>query len=83
MEEATIFEVTQFVEPARGSAGLQIVALGALFMLAALVVFGAIALAAGRLGAWLRRSPAVQRVMNVVAGLVFVGLAARLATVER
>jgi threonine/homoserine/homoserine lactone efflux protein len=69
----------QFVVPDRGSVGLQVVALGALFMLATLLVFGAIALAGGSLRAWLLRSPAAQVGMNRVAALVFVGLAARLA----
>lgn len=69
----------QFVAPDRGSVGLQVVALGALFMLATLLVFGAIALAGGSLRAWLLRSPAAQVGMNRVAALVFVGLAVRLA----
>lgn len=69
----------QFVTPDRGSVGLQVLALGALFMLATLLVFGAIALAGGSLRAWLLRSPGAQVGMNRVAALVFVGLAMRLA----
>ncbi len=69
----------QFVMPDRGSVGLQVVLLGALFMLATLLVFGAIALAGGSLRAWLLRSPGAQVGMNRVAALVFVGLAVRLA----
>ncbi len=69
----------QFVVPDRGSVGPQVVALGALFMLATLLVFGAIALAGGSLRAWLLRSPGAQVGMNRVAALVFVGLAVRLA----
>ena len=69
----------QFVGAARGSVGKQVLMLGALFMLATLLVFGAIALAGGTLRAWLLRSPGAQVGMNRVAAVVFVGLAARLA----
>lgn len=69
----------QFVAAERGRVGLQVLLLGALFMLATLLVFGAIALAAGTLRQWLLRSPGAQVAMNRVAAVVFVGLAARLA----
>jgi len=72
----------QFVAAERGSVGQQVLALGAVFMLATLLVFGAIALAAGTLGDLLLRSPRAQVAMNRVAALVFVGLAARLALVN-
>jgi threonine/homoserine/homoserine lactone efflux protein len=69
----------QFVDPARGSATLQMLLLGAVFMLATLIVFGAIAWAGGRLGEWLKRSARAQLAINRVAGTVFVLLALRLA----
>jgi threonine/homoserine/homoserine lactone efflux protein len=69
----------QFVAVERGSVGVQVAELGALFMLATLLVFGAIALTAGTLRDALLRSPRAQVTMNRVAALVFVGLAARLA----
>jgi threonine/homoserine/homoserine lactone efflux protein len=69
----------QFADPQRGSPALQIVALGSLFIVSALAVFSAIAGAAGFLGEWMRRSPRAQLVMNRIAGVVFVVLAARLA----
>ena len=72
----------QFVAAERGSVGQQVLALGALFMLATLIVFGAIALAAGTLRELLLRSPRAQVTMNRVAAVVFVGLAARLALVR-
>ena len=72
----------QFVAAERGSVGQQVLALGALFMLATLIVFGAIALAAGTLRELLLRSPRAQVTMNRVAAAVFVGLAARLALVR-
>ncbi len=73
----------QFADPAQGSLTLQLFALGGVFMVATLVVFGAVAWGAGFLGAWLKRSPGAQTIMNRVAGTVFVGLALRLATAER
>lgn len=68
----------QFVSAERGSVGVQVMMLGAVFMLATLLVFGLIALAGGSLRAWLLRSPGAQVTMNRVAAIVFVGLAARL-----
>lgn len=69
----------QFANPANGSLALQMITLGAVFMLAALIVFGAIAWTAGFIGNWLKRSQRAQVVMNRFAGTVFVGLAMRLA----
>jgi threonine/homoserine/homoserine lactone efflux protein len=73
----------QFADPARGSLTLQLLLLGGVFILATILVFGAIALLAGILGEWLNRSEKSQRVLNRVAGSVFVGLALKLATTER
>lgn len=69
----------QFANPANGSLALQMITLGAVFMLAALIVFGAIAWAAGFIGDWLKRSQRAQVVMNRCAGTIFAGLALRLA----
>lgn len=68
----------QFTSPARGSVALQTLALGALFMLATLLVFSAIAFFAGLVGERLRRSPRIQALLNRLAGVVFVGLAVAL-----
>jgi threonine/homoserine/homoserine lactone efflux protein len=68
----------QFANPARGSLALQMLTLGAVFMLAALIVFGTIAWAAGYIGDWLKNSRRAQTMMNRVAGTVFAGLALRL-----
>ena len=73
----------QFADPARGSVALQLMVLGVVFMLATLLVFGAIACFSGGFGALLQRSARAQTVLNRVAGLVFLGLAVRLATAER
>lgn len=69
----------QFANPSRGPLALQIFILGAVFMLAAFLVFGAITWAAGLIGSWLKRTRRAQIVMNRFAGTVFVGLALRLA----
>lgn len=73
----------QFADPARGSISLQMMYLGALFIVSAILVFGAIALAAGTLGEWLKRSEKAQKIMNRVAGVIFLGLAAKLLMAER
>ena len=72
----------QFADPARGALAPQIVLLGGVFIVAALAVFGAISFAAGALGERLRRSARAQRVLNRIAGVVFVGLALKLAASE-
>ncbi len=73
----------QFASPARGSLGWQMLELGLVFILSAILVFGAIALAAGSLGEWLNRSSRVQRMINWLAGTVFIGLAVKLLLTER
>ncbi len=73
----------QFADPSRGPVWVQMLMLGGLFILSTILVFGGIALLAGTLGEWLNRTQKAQRIMNRVAGLVFVGLALKLATTER
>ena len=73
----------QFANPARGSITIQMLILGAVFILSAILVFGAIALAAGSLGEWLSRSQRTQRWINRLAGTVFIGLAIKLLLTER
>ncbi len=73
----------QFADPTRGSLSLQMVILGGVFILSAILVFGTIALLAGTIGAWITRSDKAQIIMNRVAGTVFVGLALKLATTQR
>jgi threonine/homoserine/homoserine lactone efflux protein len=64
----------QFVDPDQGSAWLQILALGLVFVAIALCSDSLWALAAGTLGAWLRRSRWYLGVKRWVTGTVFVGL---------
>ena len=73
----------QFADPARGSVAVQVMLLGGLFIIATILVFGGVAIAAGSLRQWLSGSDRVQNVLNKLTGVVLFGLAARLATAER
>jgi len=73
----------QFVDTARGGMGQQIMLLGLLFILATVLVFGAIARFSGAFGALLLRSMRARLWLDRIAALVFVGLAVRLATSSR
>jgi len=70
----------QFVSPDHGHLVSQIFLLGGVFICVALVIFGAIAVLAGALGAWLKNSPKAQVYLNRIAGAVFAGLALKLVT---
>jgi threonine/homoserine/homoserine lactone efflux protein len=73
----------QFVDPRAGQVTLQLCVLGGLFIASALVAFGAMALVAASAGARLGQSPRAQRVMNRLSGVIFLGLALKLATAQR
>lgn len=73
----------QFANPSLGSITIQMLMFGALFIVATLLVFGAVAWFAGFLGEWLKGSEKAQIIMNRIAGTVFTGLALRLAISER
>lgn len=75
--------VPQFADPARGAFAPQFMLLGGVFIVATLLVFGAIALAAGRLGKWLARSAGAQALLNRLAALILVALAMRLVLSTR
>jgi threonine/homoserine/homoserine lactone efflux protein len=68
----------QFTSPVRGSLALQMVQLGIAFAIQTILVFGAIAIAAGSLGRLLARRPLVGLWLERGAGLLFIGLALRL-----
>jgi len=69
----------QFVAAGRGAVILQLCWFGFLFILATLVSFGAITCFAAFLGDRLKRSATVQRALNRLTGMVFGGMAIRLA----
>ncbi len=73
----------QFADPDRGQLVPQLLVLGSLFILATILVFGLVSLTAGLFGDWLKRSPTAQVVLNRLAALIFVGLAARLVAAQR
>jgi threonine/homoserine/homoserine lactone efflux protein len=73
----------QFADPARGSLTAQIMLLGGVFIVATLLVFGTVAVLAGMLGQRLSQSKKAERMMNRLAGTVFVALALKLASAER
>ena len=68
----------QFLDPARGAIGLQLLVLGLTFMLVGLVIDLAVGIGAGRLGRRLAGSRRAGRVLDRLSGVVFAGLAARL-----
>ena len=73
----------QFIDPGKAYIPLQVFLLGLTFIAATLIVFGSVALGAGSLGDWLRRSPRVQTILNRTAALVFAGLAVKLITAKQ
>lgn len=68
----------QFVDTGRGDAAAQIVQIGLLFTVQALLLFGALGYFAGQAGERLARRPGLGLWLDRVAGLVFVGLGLRL-----
>ena len=70
----------QFALPQQGALTTQLFFLGGVFACVALVIFSVIAVAAGALGGWLRRSPKAQVYLNRIAGIVFAALALKLVT---
>lgn len=69
----------QFADPARGPVSLQMLVLGLVFAAQTILIFGAMALAAGRLGRLLARRPGMGPWLDRLCGLLFIGLAAHLA----
>ena len=64
----------QFVDPARGQVGGQILVLGLMFVVLGVVSDGLYAVLAGAAGGWLKRDGRVLRAERYVTGSVFVGL---------
>ncbi|MGQ0712796.1 MAG: LysE family translocator [Gemmatimonadaceae bacterium] len=73
----------QFVDPARGPAALQVVALGLLFNTSGTLVNILVATLAGGASSWSRRRFGESPVMRRLTGLMFIGLGVRLALLER
>jgi threonine/homoserine/homoserine lactone efflux protein len=69
----------QFVNAPAGHVGWQMALLGVIFMVNTVLIFGAIALFSGWIGAWIRRKPAIGQRLNVFAGVTFIALGIRVA----
>ena len=69
----------QFVNAQAGHVGAQMALLGAIFMAQTIVIFGAVALFSGWLGAWMRAKPSIGERLNVFAGITFIALGIRVA----
>jgi len=69
----------QFVSPENGFVTMQVITLGSMFIMATIVVFGAVAFMGGALRDFLVRSPKAQTIMNKTSGVVLASLAIRLA----
>lgn len=72
----------QFIDPSLGHIARQTIELAVSFIAAFLIVFIAIAYLAGILGDFLRRSDKAQIILNRVAGVIFIGIALKLAITE-
>jgi threonine/homoserine/homoserine lactone efflux protein len=73
----------QFVDPKVGSIVGQFYQLGGLMILMTILVFSSVALAAGFLGNWLRKSSKAMIWMNRASGMIFIALAAKLALAQK
>jgi threonine/homoserine/homoserine lactone efflux protein len=73
----------QFTDPSQGSVPQQVALLGGVFILITILVFGGIALLAGELGVWLRRSTQWQRRLQQLSAFLFVALALSLLLASR
>jgi len=73
----------QFVDPAAGTVGLQMLGFGFAFTLMGLAVLSVVALTSGVLGERLRRSPSFAGALRWLTGSVLVALGLRLAVPER
>jgi threonine/homoserine/homoserine lactone efflux protein len=72
----------QFIKVDAGHIELQMVLLGALFMLQTVLIFGAIAFFSGSVGDRLRSNPAIATRLNIFAGIIFIALGIRVAWPE-
>lgn len=73
----------QFTNPTLGSVPFQMIFLGALFILATILVFCSIALLSGSLATIFNKSTNSQKILNKLASFVFVSLALKLAMTKQ
>jgi threonine/homoserine/homoserine lactone efflux protein len=72
----------QFVDPSAGSVTLQLLTLGGLFLMMAVVTDGIYALLASTAGGWLKRNRSFLRTERYVVGSVYIGLGVTAALAE-
>jgi threonine/homoserine/homoserine lactone efflux protein len=72
----------QFVDPTNGSATLQLLTLGSLFIMMAIVTDGIYALLASTAGGWLKRNQSFLHAERYVVGSVYIGLGVTAALAE-
>ncbi|WP_417509671.1 LysE family translocator [Methylophaga sp.] len=68
----------QFIDTSTASVSWQIVYLGLIFMLSALIIFSVMALTAASIGRWLIASNRAQRILQSLTAVIFTLLATRL-----
>ena len=73
----------QFADLASGGPAFQLLALGLVFALLTLAIFGAIGIFSGTLGSWLRTRPKFASGLGWLTGGVLIGLGLRLALQDR
>ena len=73
----------QFTDTSKGSITLQMFFLGFIFILSTIVIFGLMSQLAGAAGRLLSKSEKVDRILNLLAGSVFAGLAVKLALIQQ
>ena len=73
----------QFANPENGSVTLQIIILGFMFIISALTVFSGISYMAGIIGDWFLKSNKAEKILNRIAGIIFIILAVKLALASR
>lgn len=84
--KVTLFYVAflpQFASPASGSVPLQIIMLGILCTISGTVVNILVSLFASLLGNWFKRQTQTAKILNWLAGSIFIGLGVRLAFLQR
>lgn len=73
----------QFVTPGLGSVPIQMIILGAIFMIITVIVFGSIAYMGNALSTKLRNNPKISTYLNTLTSLVLLGLGLKLALSQR
>ncbi len=66
--------IPQFVDPTRGSVALQIVFLGSIFLIMAIITDGMYAIVAGTLGQWLKTNQQFLKIQKYLSGTIYIFL---------